>query len=62
MLNQEDFKTPEWRRIKDHLMTRIDLLRTMNDGDQDPIKTANIRGAIAELKALLALDKHQARP
>lgn len=57
MLVQEDFKSPAWQRIKDHIETRIDLLRTMNDAPNNEIQTANIRGAIAELKALLNLAK-----
>lgn len=57
MLSQEDFRSSAWRNIADHLETRLNLLRLQNDMPQDAEKTANIRGAIAEIKALLALDK-----
>lgn len=57
MLTQEDFRSPAWRSICDHLEARLTLLRLQNDAPQDAEKTANIRGAIAEIKGLLALDK-----
>ncbi len=57
MLTQEDFRHPTWQRLSEHLETRLNCLRLMNDMPQDAEKTANIRGAIAEIKALLALDK-----
>ena len=55
MLTQDDLKTPTWRRMRDHVETRIEILRQQNDRHQDAEKTASIRGAIAELKGLLAL-------
>lgn len=57
MLTQEDFKTPMWQRMREHVEARLNHLRQINDQNHDMEKTASIRGAIAELKGLLALDK-----
>lgn len=46
-----------WLVIKAHLQDELDLLRQRNDGDHDAIATAKIRGQIAHVKAMLALDK-----
>lgn len=57
MLTQEDFKSPTWQRMREHVEVRLNHLRQINDQNHDMEKTASIRGAIAELKGLLALDK-----
>lgn len=57
MLTQDDFKTPTWQRMREHVEARLNQLRQINDQCHDMEKTASIRGAIAELKGLLALDK-----
>ena len=57
MLTQEDYKTSTCSRMRCHVEVRLNQLRQQNDRHQDAEKTASIRGAIAELKGLLALDK-----
>ena len=49
--------TQLWRDLMRHVEDRIAELRQRNDADQDERATAALRGRIAELKALLALDK-----
>ena len=49
--------TQLWRDLMRHVEARIAELRQRNDADQEDRATANLRGRIAELKALLALDK-----
>lgn len=49
--------TQLWRDLMRHVEDRIAELRQRNDADQDERTTAALRGRIAELKALLALDK-----
>lgn len=55
-LTPEDFETRTWERFAAHLTARIDALREENDQFLDDVKTARIRGRIAELKELLALE------
>lgn len=67
MLTQDDFKTPTWQRIDALVNKRIEELRRQNDADLDERKTAEVRGAIKELKKLLGLAEqrpgsHTARP
>lgn len=50
-----DRTSPLWRDFSAHMEQRIALLRAQNDADKDPIQTANLRGRIAELKAISAL-------
>ena len=52
-----DAQNPLWLRLKPYLEERLVMLRTKNDGDLSEIETANIRGRIAEVKSLLALDE-----
>ena len=49
-----------WRQVKEFYTARLDALRKENDGDSTPEKTAKLRGRIAEVKMLLALDQSQA--
>lgn len=46
-----------WNALKKHLEQRLEVLRTQNDGDLNPEKTAKTRGQIAEVKRILSLDK-----
>lgn len=50
---------PLWRRLVEHWKARRDTLRAQNDGDIDPIKTARLRGQIAELSRLIEMDVDQ---
>lgn len=51
-----DRGSPAWMRVEQWANDRIADLRCRNDGQLDPIKTADVRGRIAALKELLALD------
>lgn len=54
---QRDFCTPEWDRLKDHIEQRLAAHRTALEAPTTDDQTARIlRGRIAELKALLALE------
>lgn len=44
-----------WVKINKHLLDRMEILRSKNDGDLDQFETAKLRGRIAELKGLIAL-------
>lgn len=55
-LLKEDFSTLTWTRFKAQITARLSDLRSSNDGDKSPEHTAKLRGRIAELKNLLALD------
>lgn len=45
-----------WKRLLEHLKAQRDVLREKNDGALDPIATASVRGRIAALKDIVALD------
>jgi hypothetical protein len=53
-LTEADLASALWLKIKQHLEARLDQHRRKNDNDLDPIATARLRGAIAEVKTLLA--------
>lgn len=46
-----------WLKIKKHMTERLEVLRAKNDGDLDTTETARLRGRIAALKELIALDE-----
>ena len=46
-----------WIKIRDHMNERLDTHRRKNDGDLEPIPTARLRGRIAEIQVLLAMEK-----
>ncbi len=46
-----------WRRLRKHLEARVDVLHRELENDAPEIEHAKRRGRIAELRALLALDK-----
>lgn len=52
-LADSDVISTTWAKLAKHLEERIDLLRRQNDGPLDAAQTENLRGRIAELKALL---------
>lgn len=55
-MNAIDFTSPTWKGIKEHLKTRLEQQRERNDSAKlDSVTTAHIRGRIAELKDLIAL-------
>lgn len=52
-----DFRSETWRALEVYANTKIDALRTKNDGALDAVTTAHLRGRIAALKDLLTLAK-----
>lgn len=61
-VSREDFKTRTWAHFAALLELRLAALREENDQRLDDVKTATIRGRIAEVKALLALPQLAASP
>lgn len=51
-----DFKSQSWSAVRQYAEKRIDQLRRRNDGDLSPDQTASLRGSIAALKGILALE------
>lgn len=58
MLLHEDYFTPTWKRLQEALQERLSDLRETNDSVHTELKTASIRGQIAEVKQMLALGPH----
>jgi len=58
-LTYHDKANPLWVRLEKHFTERLELLRAKNDANLDERTTAELRGRIAEIKAilLLAIDK-----
>jgi hypothetical protein len=51
------FETAAWRQVKAYAEARLATLRVQNDAlDLTEAQTAHTRGAIKELKTLIALD------
>ena len=48
-----DINSLEWAEIKNYLESRLVRLREDNDGNLQPIETANVRGRISEIKNFL---------
>jgi len=55
-LTDIDRNTPLWLALRAHLERRLESQRAKNDTDLSPDETAKVRGRIAEIKALLALE------
>lgn len=57
-LSQADKNSALWRRLKKHMQAERDSHRRKNDSiSLDERQTANLRGRIAQLNELLALDE-----
>lgn len=55
-MRNEDFRTPAWKRLSQHIQDRVDELRKLNDNPSyGPEQTALIRGGISELSKILSL-------
>ena len=54
-LLRADFQTGTWDRFAELMRRRLAAHREENDQRLDDVKTATLRGRIAELKELLAL-------
>lgn len=55
-LTDNDRNTPLWLALRAHLERRLESQRAKNDTDLSAEDTAKVRGRIAEIKALLALE------
>ena len=58
-LTPVDRASPVWRRLMDHMETRLAQHRAQNDGDKDAAATARLRGQISELKYLMSLNNER---
>lgn len=56
VLTPMERQSPLWRELMAHFEQRLNHLRIQNEGPLDPINTANLRGRVAEIKALMGLD------
>ncbi len=56
-LTSADRASPLWQRLRGHLQERLAKCRARNDGALAPDETAHLRGRIALLKDLLALEE-----
>lgn len=55
ILTRDDLNSATWQRLETHLRARLASLREQNDHDAADVATYRRRGAIAEVKDLLAL-------
>lgn len=62
LLSTSDRNSAAWSKLARHLESRLDTLRKQNDGPLDAESTANLRGRIAEIKALLEKGKDPIQP
>lgn len=58
-LSQYEAQSALWLKLKKLMLERLDTLRQQNDGVLGVEETARLRGRIAELKSLLALEEEQ---
>jgi len=56
-LSPQERNSAVWLKLLKHFHARRDELRAKNDGPLDSTATAEMRGRIAEVKALIALDQ-----
>lgn len=57
VLNGEHVHSATWKVLREYAEKRLAALRVKNDSPQTEEQTNRLRGRIAELKNLLALDK-----
>lgn len=57
ILDHADKQSSLWLKLAEHITERIGRLQRELEGPLAPEETANRRGRIAELRALLALEK-----
>ena len=57
--SESDRYSSAWLRLKEYLEKRLAYYRIQNDQDADEKETATLRGRIAELKAVIALDEER---
>lgn len=56
-MTYEERNSALWVKLKEHLEARLDLLRRKNDNPLSIEETSSLRGAIREVKMLLALEQ-----
>lgn len=61
-LTSAERTSPLWLRLRSHLQERLAKARARNDGALAPDETARLRGRIACLKDLLALEEDRPPP
>lgn len=59
VLNEHDRQSALWKKLQAHLEARLQQMRERNDSAIDVVRTAKLRGRIAEIKYLLSLDEEQ---
>lgn len=60
ILTDADKASPLWHKLMRHWEDRLSELRAKNEGDLGERETANYRGRIAEVRAML--EKNKAHP
>lgn len=55
LLTQVDVNSALWRKLEEHLKTKLLMLRAKNDGNLSADETAKLRGRIAEIKNMIEL-------
>lgn len=56
IFDQDDMRSPCWRKIKEHCEAELSQLRINLEADQTPERTAKLRGQIRTHVLLLALE------
>jgi len=56
-LSDSDKVSPTWLRLKKHLQARAEALRNELEQDLPEDRTAKVRGRLAEVRALLSVEK-----
>ena len=56
ILNLEDLRSPTWRKVKTWAESELAQLRVNLEADQEPERTAKLRGQINSYKLLLNLE------
>lgn len=59
-LTHEERTSALWHRLHAHLLSELDALRSQNDADLGDVVTARLRGRIAALKEIAALNNEPA--
>lgn len=61
-LNRIEAQSALWLKLKGYMNEQLDLARRKNDGNLDQFETARLRGRIAALKELIALEESPVVP
>jgi CRISPR/Cas system-associated endonuclease Cas3-HD len=46
-----------WKKLEEHMIEKLGIYRSRNDGDLNEIETARLRGRISQVKEFLALSE-----